>query len=151
VANSQPLPVPPSQPVMVLAGRIEPAVIPSLCDRARELLESSGRFTLRCDVQSAIADRVTLDALARIALTCRRLGRRLELRGASARLEELVIFAGLIEVLPCLPEGLEGPRAQASSRGGNPNIGKNRAVSRKNVIPAIRSPDSSRTWSDQGS
>jgi ABC-type transporter Mla MlaB component len=105
VANSQPLPVPPSQPVMVLAGRIEPAAIPSLCDRARELLESSGRFTLRCDVQSAIADRMTLNALARIALTCRRLGRRLELRGASARLEELVIFAGLIEVLPCLPDG----------------------------------------------
>jgi hypothetical protein len=105
VANSKPLPVPPSQPVMVLAGRIVPAAVPSLCDRARELLESSGRFTLRCDVQSAIADRMTLDALARIALTCRRLGRRLELRGASPRLEELVIFAGLIEVLPCLPDG----------------------------------------------
>jgi ABC-type transporter Mla MlaB component len=108
VANSA-LPVPPHQPVMVLGGRIEPGDIPKLCARARTLLESSRRFTLRCDVGSVIADGMTLNALARVALTCRRLGRKLELHGASDELEELVIFVGLIEVLPCLPEDKTGP------------------------------------------
>jgi ABC-type transporter Mla MlaB component len=100
-----PLPVQPSQPVMVLGGRIDAAEIPALCDRVRALLETSGRFTLRCDVDSVVADASTINALARMALTCRRLGRRLELRGASVRLEQLVVFAGLSQVLPCLPDG----------------------------------------------
>ena len=39
----------------------------------------------------------------------------------------------------------------AGRRGGNPNSGNNRAVSRKKVTPAIRSPDSSTTCSDHGS
>jgi ABC-type transporter Mla MlaB component len=108
LANPQRLPKPSGRPVMVLRGRIEPADIPGLCERARELLESAGRFTLPCDVDSVVADATTLDALARMALLCRRLGRRLELRGASGRLEELVVLAGLIEVLPCLPP--EGDR-----------------------------------------
>jgi ABC-type transporter Mla MlaB component len=111
LANLHTRPVPPSQPVMVLAGRIDPADIARLCERARALLESSGRFRLRCDVATVVADGATLNALARIALTCRRLGRRLELHGASDELEELVVFAGLIEVLPCLPD-------QAGARSG---------------------------------
>jgi hypothetical protein len=100
---------------MVLGGRIEPADIPALCDRVRELLESSGRFTLFCNVDAVVADATTLNALARMALTSRRLGRRLELRGASGRLEELVVFAGLIEVLPCLPDG-DDPGSGLQSR-----------------------------------
>ena len=95
----------PSRPAMVLGGRVDAAMIPALCDRVRRLLEDTGAFTLRCDVQTLRADATALDAFARMALICRRLGRRLELRGASEQLEELVIFAGLIEVLPCLPEG----------------------------------------------
>jgi ABC-type transporter Mla MlaB component len=123
VANAQPLPVPPGQPVMVLGGRIDPADIPTLCGRARDLLASSGKWTLRCEVRSLQADAATLDALARIALLCRRLGRTLELQGASVELEELVVFAGLTEVLPCLPgrqerqppSGLQ-PRRQPEQR-----------------------------------
>jgi hypothetical protein len=101
--------VPPSQPVMVLGGRVDPAEIGGLCERALALLEASGRFTLRCQVESLEPDAVALDALAHLALVCRRLGRRLELRGASPLLEELVVFAGLIEVLPCLPDGGNPP------------------------------------------
>ena len=103
MTDMQPGAAPPSPPVLVLAGRIDAADIPVLCDQARQLLRATGRFTLRCDVRSLKPDAATLNALARLALTCRRLGRRLELHGASARLEELVLFAGLIEVLPCLP------------------------------------------------
>jgi hypothetical protein len=105
VTSSQPLPIPLGQPVMVLGGRIDPADIPKLCDQARDLLAASATFTLPCDVRGVEADGTTLDTLARIALLCRRLGRRLEIDGASRELEELVLFAGLTEVLPCLPDG----------------------------------------------
>ena len=123
MADSPPPPTPPRQPVMALGGRLDPADIPNLCVRASDLLTWSGKFTLRCDVRSLAADAAALDALARIALICRRFGRRLELSGASVELEELVVFAGLIEVLPCLPDspdrepasGLQ-PRRQPEQR-----------------------------------
>jgi hypothetical protein len=102
------------RPVMVLGGRLDPADIPAICERAAELLEGSGQFTLRCDVHRLLPDGVALDALARVALVCRRLGRRLELYRATPRLEELVVLAGLIEVLPCLPD--DGPPREAATK-----------------------------------
>jgi ABC-type transporter Mla MlaB component len=94
-----------NQPVLVLGGRIDRERIPDLCAQVRAILAASTSFTLGCDVETVDPDSVALDALARMALTARRLGRRVELRGASTQLEELVIFAGLIDVLPCLPDG----------------------------------------------
>jgi hypothetical protein len=41
--------------------------------------------------------------------------------------------------------------SQASRRGGRPKSGNSLAVSRKNVMPPIRPPAISTTWSDQGS
>ena len=41
----------------------------------------------------------TIDALARLELAARRLGLQLRLRDASIELEELLMFAGLREVL----------------------------------------------------
>ena len=108
MANPRHVPAPPSQPVMVLGGCIDPADIPALCARAERILASASGFTLQCRVEAVAVDATTLNALAHMALTCRRLGRRLELSGASGRLEELVLFAGLIEVLPCLPAGRTG-------------------------------------------
>ena len=106
-----------ARPVIVLGGRIDSADIPALCERARVLLEVTGRFTLRCEVDRIHPDATAIDALARMALTCRRLGRRLELHGASSTLEGLVIFAGLLEVLPCLPsEGTTGNGAEEPIR-----------------------------------
>jgi ABC-type transporter Mla MlaB component len=109
LANPQQEPAPRSQPVIVLGGCIDAADIPALCAHVERILGSATGFTLECRVETIAVDATTLDALARMVLTCRRLGRRLELRGASVRLEELVLFAGLIEVLPCLPAGGTGP------------------------------------------
>ena len=97
-----------------------------------------------CDV-SALArpDLGTVDALARVALLAHRHGWGVDLRDAAPELRELLGLAGLAEIVSC--------DGQASRRAGSPNIGKNRAVSRKKVTPLIRSPDVSTTWRDHGS
>jgi hypothetical protein len=51
------------------------------------------------DVNAVPPDALTVDMLARLQLTARRLGTRLELRDASAELLELIAFAGLSDVL----------------------------------------------------
>jgi len=52
-----------------------------------------------CDVRGAGADAATVDALARLQLTAKRLGCRMRLRNASAELLQLVAFMGLADVL----------------------------------------------------
>jgi ABC-type transporter Mla MlaB component len=95
----------PGATVVALGGPLAPAEIPLLCTRLELLIRGSNRRTIDCDVSSLEGpDCVAVDALARMALTCRRAGRRLRLRGAARELEELLVLAGLSEVLPCLPE-----------------------------------------------
>ena len=53
-----------------------------------------------CDVRGAEPDVTTVDALARLQLTAKRLGCRMRLRNASAELLQLVAFMGLADVLP---------------------------------------------------
>jgi ABC-type transporter Mla MlaB component len=61
--------------------------------------DSSAR-TLLVDAAGLGADALTLDLLARVALTARRNGFRLRLHGSSTELRELIAFAGLEHVLP---------------------------------------------------
>ena len=68
-----------------------------------------------CDVGAMSADLATIEALARLRLSARRLGRTLRLRGASNELAQLVAFCGLADVLPCEPL-LQGPLGQAEER-----------------------------------
>jgi ABC-type transporter Mla MlaB component len=122
-----------------ISGHVAPADIPALCDRARDLVERSAAKGLVCDVRSIIdPDAATVDALARILLTARRLECRMRVRNASAELRDLLDLAGLSGVVPLVPD-------QDSGRVGSPNIGKKRWVSRKNVIPLIRPSDNSST------
>ena len=59
-----------------------------------------------CDVEALqTADAEVIDALARLHLHVRRAGCRLELRGASDQLRELIAFMGLLEVLRVEPRG----------------------------------------------
>ena len=79
---------------------VAPTDIPGLCERARGLLEGNDADRLICDVGGvADPDAVTIDALARLQLTARRLGREIGLRHASRELCELLDFAGLSEVI----------------------------------------------------
>lgn len=102
---------------LVLSGPIARADVPALCEHARVLLEGSHGELVVCDVGALLdPDAVTVDALARLQLTARRLGRRVRLRRACHELEDLLCLIGLGEVLPCGgPSGLE-PRGQAEER-----------------------------------
>jgi len=82
--------------VFALGAPIARADIPRLCDALRRLLEDNGDEVVVCDVHAVVhPDAVTVDALARLQLTARRLGRRIRLRNASPELRELIDFTGL--------------------------------------------------------
>jgi hypothetical protein len=87
--------------LLALSGPLAPADIPKLCERAASLLTTTDA-DLVCDVGGADPDGVTVDALARLHLTARRLGRRLHVRHASRELANLLAFTGLCEVVPAL-------------------------------------------------
>ena len=94
--------------VLALGDAIAPADVPALCARVRSVLEASGAAVLVCDLGAVVdADMGTVDALARVQLTARRLGRVVTLRAASDDLLALLAFAGLNEVLPRSGLGLE--------------------------------------------
>ena len=85
--------------VLPLGGPLARADVPRLCDRGTELLVSSGAEVLACDASGlAEADCVAVDAIARLQLTARRLGRRICVRHAPMELEELLSFTGLAEI-----------------------------------------------------
>lgn len=104
----------PRTDVLVIAGQINPSDIPGLCDRARELLEG-GAGDVVCDVGAlSDPDLDTIDTLARLQLTVRRLGRQVRLRDACCELRDLLARAGLSDVLPV---GLgRQPRRQTEQR-----------------------------------
>jgi ABC-type transporter Mla MlaB component len=129
----------PSVIAFVVDGPIERADIPGLCDRFRAVLADAppGRVVCRVGPLCSL-DAVTVEALVRLKLTARRLGRQFVLIEVADDLRDLVGFMGL---RPVLLASLD----QASRRGGRPNSGKRASVSRKKVIPATRPPDSSST------
>ena len=93
----------PGTVVLTVRGRIDAARANRLCDEVRRMLEASGALIVDCDVATVTQpDVATVDTLARMSLTARRLNRRLRLRNASPRLQELIVLAGLLEVMPCL-------------------------------------------------
>ncbi len=71
------------------------------------------RGTIVCDVAGLItADATTIDALAQLALTLRRLGFQIRLRHASDELLELIELVGLGAVLAVEPVGQAEERKQ---------------------------------------
>ncbi|MFL5796606.1 MAG: STAS domain-containing protein [Actinomycetota bacterium] len=97
-------PRPPPEPgtiVLVFEGRIARAGIPGLCERVRVVLDACGHELVICDVAGVDdPDAATVDALARLQLVARRLGRRLSLRDPCDELLELLALTGLDEVVP---------------------------------------------------
>jgi hypothetical protein len=68
--------------------------------------------TIVCDVGVLAPDLATLDALARLHVTARRLGRELRLQHATHELRALVAFAGLGDVLRLEPDRQAEEREQ---------------------------------------
>jgi ABC-type transporter Mla MlaB component len=102
---------------LVLTGPITRADFPTLCARARAVVEAEDCDPVVCDVgELADPDAVTVDALTRLQLTARRIGRRVQLRHACLELQDLLVFMGLEDVLPCdAASGVE-PRRQTEER-----------------------------------
>ena len=95
----RPLPGPNAM-VVEIAGRIDRADIPALCECVRLSLEGKRSQLVVCDVGGLTRpDCVAVDALARLRLTVRRLGCRLRLRNVSPELGALLCFAGLSEIV----------------------------------------------------
>ncbi len=90
----------PNTIVVGVTGPIDRAEIPRLCHRVRRLVEFGGT-DLVVDVSALPApDVVTVDALARMQLTARRLGREIRVQHACDRLVELLVLTGLADVVP---------------------------------------------------
>lgn len=76
------------------------AEITARCAELAEALRDRDRGVVVCDVSAVTApDLVTVEVLARLRLTARRLGWRLEVRGACAGLRELAGLLGLAGAL----------------------------------------------------
>jgi ABC-type transporter Mla MlaB component len=116
-SDARRMPPEPGTTVLVLAGPIGRADIPGLCELARVVMEGYDTDLIICDVGAIDdPDAVTVDALARLQLTARRLGRRVELRRACDELEQLLALMGLSDVLPCRGASGLDPQGQAEER-----------------------------------
>jgi ABC-type transporter Mla MlaB component len=82
--------------VVIVDGRIARDDAPDLCAKLTELLNNSDAERVVCDVGALVnPDIGTVDVLARLALTARRLGCQVQLRHARPRLQNLVGLVGL--------------------------------------------------------
>jgi anti-anti-sigma regulatory factor len=96
---------------------IAPGDIEGLCERARAGLEDVDDGQLVCDVGAIHdPDAATVDALARLKLTARRLGRDAWLRDASPELQDLLHFMGLSKILPLSARSRLQARRQTEER-----------------------------------
>jgi len=87
--------------VLVVGGPLAPSKILGLCASLHLLLEGGDGGPVVCDLGTLVgSDAGTVDALARLQLTARRLGRQIRLRKASSELQELLALMGLRDALP---------------------------------------------------
>lgn len=90
--------------VVLLGANVRRRDIPRLCRRLRTLLERDDAHLVICDAGVLTdVDLVAVDALARLQLTARRLGREFRVRGASWRLRALLVLTGLYDTVPTSP------------------------------------------------
>jgi ABC-type transporter Mla MlaB component len=114
-ASLVPSPRPPPDPdilVMIISGPIAQSDVPILCEQVRTLLEGTDAGLVVCDLAALGGpDAATIDALARLQLTARRLGSGIRLRHACDELRDLLVLTGLDEVVrldPRLPPEVSG-------------------------------------------
>jgi ABC-type transporter Mla MlaB component len=102
----------PTSVVFAVAGPIARADLPAICGDVAALLEATGADVALCDVEALPADAVAIDALARIQLAARRMGRQVVLRHAADDLRDLLALVGLTGVLRIEPGGQAEQRKQ---------------------------------------
>ena len=100
---------------LTLSAPVRRADVAELCERARALIREGLVEELECDVTGVPhPDLDTIEALARVGLTARRLGSDLCLRGPSVELLELLALCGLSVEVVLESEGKPEHREEAS-------------------------------------
>jgi ABC-type transporter Mla MlaB component len=93
-------------PLFVLRDPVARDDIGMLCASVAPVLERSRAGPLICDVGGVRRpDAVTIETLARLGLTARRQGRRMQLRGACDELTDLLALIGLSDTFPSIGAG----------------------------------------------
>jgi ABC-type transporter Mla MlaB component len=106
----------------VIGGPVTREGIPELCDRAASWLEGCDADPVVCDIVALVdPDAVTVEALARLQLTARRLGKRIRFRNACGEVHQLVTMMGLEDVLPLWASPLE-PGRESEEREHAPRV-----------------------------
>jgi anti-anti-sigma factor len=86
--------------VLMLAGTIEQDTVPALVAGVCRMLDLADAARIICDVSAVSApDAAAVDALARLQLAARRRGSQVWLRDADGRLVDLLVLAGLDEMV----------------------------------------------------
>lgn len=87
-------------PIVAIRGRVGESEIADLCARIHSSFARADVSTVIVDVSGVVdPDVKALDALARLHLTAKRMGRHIKIRHTCRQLEDLVAFAGLRDVL----------------------------------------------------
>jgi anti-anti-sigma regulatory factor len=108
----------------VVRVTITRADIPALCARLADLLRGRSADVVECDVGGIDRpDVVTVEALARLALTARRHGGRLVVTGAGPDLFGLFGLLGLTELLAPAGPGPETGEPDPAPSGPGPEAG----------------------------
>lgn len=90
----------PSTIRLVIEGPMTPAHVAELCEHVRALVDGRRAYRVICDLgELTDADLGTIDALARVQLTSRRLGCQMSVRNAPPGLGDLLLLAGLGQVV----------------------------------------------------
>ncbi len=101
---------------LALRGSIVRNDIRALCDRLHETLRRGGRGPVIIDVGGLTQlDAAAIDALARLQLVARRLGRQVLLRDAGEDLVDLLQLVGLVDLFPSIERSRE-PVGQVEER-----------------------------------
>ncbi|MET8009399.1 STAS domain-containing protein [Streptomyces sp. NPDC005271] len=104
--------------VLVLRHPVGRTDVPRLCARLRELARR-GPGPVTVDVGAVrCPDLAVVEALARLRLTARRLGRGMRLRNVSGALEALLAWAGLDDALAAEPPAAPADPARSGLEHG---------------------------------
>lgn len=110
----------PNEPAAIelkIRGRIDRADAARLGRHVRNLVDGGDITEIVCDVGALTnSDVAVVDALCRMRLAARRRGCQLKLRGASARLLDLVFLVGLGDALPVASRSELGTEGQPEER-----------------------------------
>jgi ABC-type transporter Mla MlaB component len=89
-----------SEVILVVAAPLHHREVPALCSRTERLLRNGDITLVTCDVAAIdTPDLASLDAVARLALTARRVGATIQFVNACPGLSELIDQAGLTDVV----------------------------------------------------